>query len=372
MTKFFSILLILLLGIGGLYLIGLGTERWWAQHVAITSWPSVPGVVTSSQMTTSRGSKGSTNYHAEISYSYWVSTLGSQPLRSTKLLAIGDSHDGDYDTAARRLALFPLNASIKVYHHPGNARDSFILNDYQCWPMAVTNGGFALLACGAWCLFRNTRTRQTTEPVDDGWVLLRPCDTIAEISGSWTAFAGVSVLLVPPIITHAVVAPSDQLEIGFWIVGGISALWLGFTMFNWLRVWRAARAFNEPEVFLSPPSPAIGEPLTLMIDAPLRPGVEGTASATLICESVRTVGSGKSRREIRDRLFTFEAAQSPNPGPNAAPPSLLIDTILPPSVPLSTPTVSGSRIEWRLDIKLTAGRRVKHTAKYPLEVREAP
>ncbi len=370
LTQLVGATILFLVGVGGLYLAGLGVQREWTQYIAITSWPSVDGTVLSSQIITTRGSKGATNCYADIQYAYVVPSFNSAALRSSRLLPIGDAASDSFSEVNRRVNGFPTGTSVRAFYDPNEPRRAFILRQYQAWPLALINLGIWFVGSAAWLIYRwDTRLLQTSVPIDDQWVRLLPTNTFAEHKGSQVAWGAISSLMAIAPAAHAVIAPADNIGGMFWTVVVVSTAWLGLSTWLAIRWLRIAGAFNEPEVFMTPPNPSPGRRIMIMVEGSLKPGVSGTISATLICERVRSEGSGKHRREVRDRLFTYDAVPAEDDSRGSPAAGLLIDAVIDAS---TTPTIRSwtktPRTEWRLDVKLLASSGVRHTAKYPIEV----
>lgn len=115
----FPTLLLILLAVVFL-VVGLGVLLWGitGSQTAIASqqWPSVPGQVTASRVTSSTDSEGATLYGAEITYTY---TINDRAFASTQV-SFGDYTSSDTDHAEDLTSRYPAERSVTVYYDPQN------------------------------------------------------------------------------------------------------------------------------------------------------------------------------------------------------------------------------------------------------------
>lgn len=116
--------LLTLLGVAGLGLWVLIELYTALQASAARGWTQVPGVITSSRLRVSFGSRGARYYHAAIAYSYEAhgTTLKSERIH------FGGASDTRAD-AWRLLERFPAGTAVTVCHHPNNPADAVLLTD---------------------------------------------------------------------------------------------------------------------------------------------------------------------------------------------------------------------------------------------------
>jgi len=103
-------------------LIVLGAGVWnLVRSVRCESWPTVEGVVLSSQMELHRGNKGGMTYSASIGYDYMV---GRTHYNGTRVAFGSMSASAAY--AQVILNRFPVGKKVPVSYSPGNPQDSVL------------------------------------------------------------------------------------------------------------------------------------------------------------------------------------------------------------------------------------------------------
>lgn len=106
-------------GIVGVFDVMWGGTLW--HQTRATTFPDVPGKVTSSRVTTSRGSKGGVSYNLNISYDYNVDDRHYSGTRY-RYGQMGSS-DNWAATVARRL---PPGTAVRVYYGPANPAEALL------------------------------------------------------------------------------------------------------------------------------------------------------------------------------------------------------------------------------------------------------
>ena len=120
MKIFPLILLAAVAGFFGWFVVVFSLSNLLKQHEA-ESFPHVQGEVLSSQVTTTRGSKGHINYHPSIRYRYNVDGQEYTGWRYRY-----DGHPTDSDSANEIVSAHPAGSAIDVYYRPGYPEDCLL------------------------------------------------------------------------------------------------------------------------------------------------------------------------------------------------------------------------------------------------------
>jgi hypothetical protein len=120
MKIFPLILLAAVAGFFGWFVVVFSLSALLKQHEA-ESFPHVQGEVLSSQVTTTRGSKGHINYHPSIRYRY---DMDGQEYTGWRYRY--DGHPTDSDSANEIVSAHPAGSAIDVYYRPGYPEDCLL------------------------------------------------------------------------------------------------------------------------------------------------------------------------------------------------------------------------------------------------------
>lgn len=101
-------LVFIVVGIAVLY---IGLNRF-EQAKQSSSWPTVEGVITRSEVDTQRDSEGGMTYHADISYKYSI----DEAVFSSTQIAFGSYGASDRSHAADIVGSYPVGKKVTVYH----------------------------------------------------------------------------------------------------------------------------------------------------------------------------------------------------------------------------------------------------------------
>jgi hypothetical protein len=113
---FFSIFFI----VGAIVLMwGIASSR---SALLSVRWPSVPGNVTVSTISSSHSSKGGTTYGADIHYTYAVS---AQNYVGTKV-TFGDISTSNSADASKILARYPVGKAVNVFYNPNDPAEAVL------------------------------------------------------------------------------------------------------------------------------------------------------------------------------------------------------------------------------------------------------
>jgi hypothetical protein len=120
--------LFLLIGLG---MAGFGTKQWLTAR-ASTSWPTAEGKVLSSQVVKKRGSKGRTNYSADVMYEFTVD--GTRRMHND--VSFGDYSSNSPSHAQEVVARYPVGKQVTVYY----SADDSVLEPGSSWAVLMLPG----------------------------------------------------------------------------------------------------------------------------------------------------------------------------------------------------------------------------------------
>ena len=119
MKVFSTLVLVVVIGFFGWLILRLSAATVH-QHQA-ESYPHVPGIVQSSQVTTTHTSKGGTRYHVHIRYRYSVAGMNYLGYRYRY-----DGHPTDGGSANAIVNSHSPGSAVEVYYNPQNPRDTVL------------------------------------------------------------------------------------------------------------------------------------------------------------------------------------------------------------------------------------------------------
>src|SRR6185437_16681261 len=110
------------------------------------AFPHVPGVVLSSEVTVTHGSRGSTHYHVHVSYRYAVDGVNYTGYRYRY-----DGHPTGEASANSVVNTHPPGAAVVVYYNPQNPQDTVLATGVDPEDVALPFfiAGIILLLFGA-------------------------------------------------------------------------------------------------------------------------------------------------------------------------------------------------------------------------------
>ncbi len=136
-------------GIGGLFgggigaLVGLGIfifGVWsWNRVRSAESWPTAPGVVDSSTVTSSHSRKGGTKYRCKVTYHFDVN---GQHFTGDNLEPTGSSSSGSSSSANAKKAQYAAGKPCTVHYDPADPSVS-------CLELGGTGGAWIFMGMGA-------------------------------------------------------------------------------------------------------------------------------------------------------------------------------------------------------------------------------
>jgi hypothetical protein len=136
----------LLGGIGALFVViaaGMSAGAWRAK-----SWPTAPGVVTSSHVETRRGGNGGNVHLCKVSYRFTANGREHTGNRLRPMDVWSSGSGAREDEAAYR-----PGQAIRVHYDPSNPDDSVILAEYSIFLWIFGGIGGLLAAIGSCVLF---------------------------------------------------------------------------------------------------------------------------------------------------------------------------------------------------------------------------
>lgn len=99
--------------------------KGWVRQAGTANWPTVKGEVTSSSVSSHRGSKGGRTYKPEVSYRYSVAGVAYTSDSITLCMSFSESGGG---YARRTVAAFPAGKTVAVYYDPTSPGVSVLFN----------------------------------------------------------------------------------------------------------------------------------------------------------------------------------------------------------------------------------------------------
>ncbi|MCA3005667.1 MAG: DUF3592 domain-containing protein [Planctomycetaceae bacterium] len=191
-----AVLVTVLMGVGVLGLwAGLGVAGWFVGEEVVTqqqsrTWPSVNGEVIESQLITSQGRRGSTNYRAQVKFRY---TVGSRTVSasSVRALSFGPRNEANQRAVVAR---YRVGAPVWVYVDPADPSRAVLEPGLQAVDLglapAALTGVLAAALVGGLLLNRISSVMSTRV---GGLVVRRGPPVVLKTATLWPAVKGLMV-----------------------------------------------------------------------------------------------------------------------------------------------------------------------------------
>lgn len=240
----------------------------WAlcKQAQTSSWPTASGTILVSELRTSRGSRGRTNYHPRIEYTY---TIGPQQFSGNRTCFGIDAITGSQKSATDWLNRFPAGAATPVYYNPDDHKESTLhagMHPAALFPIVfLLPFNAVLLALWGWAL--GGLHRAITRPPVGGLRMLEQ-DGITLIRVAWLSpfYIGLVALGVCSFICIFIVAllldKSPTMTSMGLVLSGLLIVWIGTTLLTYLFGPR-----KDKYLVIAPADSRTGERGTLTIPA---------------------------------------------------------------------------------------------------------
>jgi hypothetical protein len=140
--KLFGSMILSILGIGATWF-GVWSHN---KVTAAESWPTAPGVVETSVIATSRGSKGRTSYRCKVTYRFQVN---GATVTGNSLYPDGGSSSSSRSTAEEQLRRYPKGGPCTVHYDPADPSENCLEMGSTVLGWIFTLIGFAMFLGGA-------------------------------------------------------------------------------------------------------------------------------------------------------------------------------------------------------------------------------
>jgi len=133
----------------------LSAAKAAGQSIDSLSWPTVEGVITSAQITTTTDSKNNILYNPEIVYAYVVN--GQTFTSSNISFNVNSFSTSNFSNAEQIVSLYPVGRTVSVHYNPKDYRQAVLAPGFHpLWwiPLAV---GAILTLIGALLVYALVR-----------------------------------------------------------------------------------------------------------------------------------------------------------------------------------------------------------------------
>jgi hypothetical protein len=296
MAKWIGVIFLSLAGLGALL---PGGYYVISQAIAMASFAPTPATVVGSQVMTSRGSKGSTNYNPFVQYVYRVA--GSD-YTSSRVVACSFNTFG-YDSSTRIVRANPPGASVTCYVNPADPNDAFLVRSTEFLPYLLTLSGFTMCAIAVGMLFQPASTPAPT-PVGPWW-RLAPVSPLIASRNAWTGGLIVATLGLGAG-AHYLITCEPEIELGaYFALPAYAAGWV-LVAIKAARRWSLTRRVHDAMVVIDQHPVRRGTTLNMKLILPVHAPMASVAiGCELSCVKRHTTGSGKSRSTKTTKELTL-------------------------------------------------------------------
>jgi hypothetical protein len=357
----------------------IGATLAFSQHDKLTSFKPTNATVLSSNVRITRGSKGSTHYHADITYQYAVA---GRPYASNKIALFDET--GGRNWAYALVNSHPPGAPITAYVNPADPNDAFLIHEHAVTPYAISTVGVLIAVVLFAFAFSTGRNKPAPRPLDtnDGWFLLQPRTTTRQRARrAWVAVAAL-LFLCAPTLAHFFAVAETPYAAGAWILSALSLVALLIALFLAARWSLASRRVAETLLFLDRPSISPAVPATARVEIYVLPNTPiSQVRASLICSTTsKTKSGGKTQITTKDTFTTN--IDLPTPPESADDPPLILpgdillsDDAFPTTLLRDNPTPPAKdhypRFSWRIQLHIKIPRAPDVKLVFPVEVAPA-
>lgn len=352
-------------------LMAVGVSMISTQQDRLARYLPVPAVIVQSEVRTSRGSKGSTNYHADIRYEYEINHL---KLSATQLNAAGVTESG-HDWAQGLVTAYPVGMKTTAWYDPDAPEEAFLQRYtafdpyvFILFPMLFIYIG---ATAGAMMLRAGVKVRPPVA-LPEGGFELKPQRSIA---------SRLRVALFHTVLWWSVglaavghyLSVSDAASSGAMILSGIYFAAGLFPLGSLLYFFLLSRTVAEPRVSVDTDRFRLGEVFHVLIEQPVKMSAKIDAlEVTLICTEHRKTSSGSKTSYTSHRMHEqkFNVLEKDVEAPTGQPLSGLQKLVIPQSLP---PTSSGNYPyhDWHLSVVTKITGRPDYRGIFGIQVEPA-
>lgn len=298
-----------------------GGVKLWQEHQLMAAAKPIDAVVTGISTRETKGSKGSTNYHATI-------TVEAQTPEGPLLSRFVDSSLAtEYKTSSRRarnrwLSQFSQGAVVQAWYVSptqlsptmrgtlGTGRPAvFLEKAYVAGHVFMAAASVSLLAIGIAVLGNKGGTKPSSKPAPGSDPPVRMLKARRWLVGTAITRTTAAVICTAGtillVLLFAVGATGDVPQATWWFVSAVGVVSLVLALMAIANISTALR-FGQPKVFIERSSLAIGRTNMVAVAALSRGKPTEPVRCTLQCERVVIVGSGKSQQVKRSVEWSQE------------------------------------------------------------------
>lgn len=328
----------------------VGVSMITTQQDRLARYLPVPAVIVESEVRTSRGSKGSTNYHADIRYAYEVN---GYKLSATQLNAAGVTESG-HDWAHGLVTAYPVGMKTTAWYDPAAPEEAFLQRYTAFDPYVFVLFPMLFIYIGAMAGVAMLRSGIKAKPpvaLPEGGFELSPHRPI----GSRLRTALFHTALWWSVGLAAVghyLSVSDAASSGAMILSGIYFAVGLFPLCSLIYFFLLSRTVAEPRVSVDTDRFRQGETFHVLVEQPVKMHVKVDAlEVALICTEHRKTTSGSKTSYSSHRMHEqkFNVLEKDVEAPDGQPLSGLQKITIPPHLPVSSST-GYPRHDWHLSV----------------------